>query len=185
MAHQIPTVEKGTWMSMLWTGRAFRKARVDVDMSLKFDGDTIIPAMPDDPFMDEKCVKNFYMGVTNASSKHRHAESLTTQLQVDCIPLKPKHDKLRDARHVAAIKNSHDSLDTFYCDKIIPINIGANRGLLQILRDHMVDKCQLEEECTRYTVFNVDVDIYLRMMKVLTTVCQMSVHNHLYVTCSF
>ena len=50
MAHQIPTLEKGTWKQMLWTGRAFRRTRVQVDMSLKYDGDTVVPATPTDPF---------------------------------------------------------------------------------------------------------------------------------------
>ena len=106
------------------------------------------------------------MGVTRESLKQRHATSMTTLLKVDRIPLKPHHKRLNDRRHVEALKNSHDSLDNFHCDKIMPINIGANRGLLQILREHHVAKGQLQEDCTRYTVFNVDVDIYARMMKV-------------------
>ena len=152
---------------MLWTGRALRQARVHVDMSLKYQEDTVIPGTPTDPFEDEMSVKAFYMGVTKESLSQRHASSLTTLLKLDSVPLKPRHHRLNDPRHVAALKNSHDSLDNFHCDQIMPINIGSNRGLLQILRDHYVAKQQLQEQCTSYTVFNVDVDIYQRIMKVI------------------
>jgi len=54
-----------------------------------------------------------------------------------------------------------------YTDSIQAINIGSNHGLLQILRNHYEEQGQHKHNvCQRYSAFNVDVDIFDRILKV-------------------
>lgn len=165
-ARQIPNIGKGTFQNMQWTGRTLRVTRTPVSMSLMYDGDEVIPAMPDDIFATEGVLTQLHKALSAKSGMHEHKSSLVTKFKVLCVPVKPEVRHLNEQKHKDAIKAGHDGLDNLLCDNIVPINIGSNRGLLQILRDHYVQNEQHVGAARKYTVFNCDENIYIRIIKV-------------------
>jgi hypothetical protein len=167
-ALQIPNLEMGAWQSCLWTGRAFRLSRVDVDMTVRHDAkNEVLPAMPDDIFEMYPATKNQFLHVTytQPDCPTLYSTSLTTTLKVNNVPLKPLAVSLRRADHKAAVEESHDGLSTCYPEGICTLNIGSNRGLIRLLRNHHDTFC-VEQKGQRYTSLNVDNNIFDRVIKV-------------------
>ncbi len=163
-------MDAGSWADCLWTGRAVRCHRTEASMDVMRTPDGAqIPAMPKDLFADEKSVIAWALGPVPKcdADKFQHATSMTTRLQVNCVPLKPRADRLAKPRHKAAITSRCNNLDNMYPTAIIPINIGSNRGLMQILRNHYEDNQQnIPGVPTVYKALNVDMNIFIRTLKV-------------------
>ena len=127
------------------------------------DGE-VFPIMPVDPFENWDSVLN---QVLTAIPTFEYIETCQIdKWKVCCIPIKPECVNVDDPGHRKALKSGGE-LDTLFPMKIIAENIGSNKGLGRILRAHYEDKRQHQPgKCKKYTVFNVDMDIFQRMIKV-------------------
>jgi hypothetical protein len=170
---------------MLWTGKAIRVARTDVNMDVMQINGVDIPAMPDDLFGEVNSFLDLFQGVNDyraIGSMARRTRCLTTLTNVSCIPLTPSVEKLAKEKHRLAILERHDGLDNLITQGIDARNIGSNRGLLKMLREHYNKKLQPEGLCTKYSIFNTDIDIFERGVKVNTTHCtQLKEMDQLYI----
>jgi hypothetical protein len=169
-AMQFPDLELGAWQDCCWTGMAIRVSRVEVDMSIRMNNETkvIEPAMPHDVYELYPTLKSIFLKYNGATNEcpQRHATSLTTLLGVNNVPLKPSHTKLRKPEHRQAVHEGHDSLDTCFPEGIVGINIGSNKGLLQLMRNHYESVC-VANVGKKYSCLNVDANIFDRILKVI------------------
>jgi hypothetical protein len=172
MSLNVPSLNEGTWQDCAWTGKALRKYPYDdVTMDIMLDDTgTMIPAMPDDPFeLLPNLLHWFKKHVLKDNRQYGYAKQLAIQLDVRCVPLKPKADKLTKEQHKKAIEDGCDRLDSMFPTNLIKQNIGSNRGLCRIMREHYEDMGQHHKppSCSKYTSFNVDCNIFDRMLKVV------------------
>jgi hypothetical protein len=168
-AYQIPTLDKGTYNQMLWTGKALRIPRTYVSMQCHtYDNGDIIPAMPDDLFLEADNMMEFFCGVNEGDAMLQHDESLLTQLNVQRVPLMPDVTKVTNEKHKAAINDRHDALDNLCPEGIDPRNIGSRIGFLSLMKEHCQEQLQFDDICDEYSIFNLDVDIFNRCLKVTT-----------------
>jgi hypothetical protein len=145
-------------------------SRYPVDMSVMTNASgNEIPAMPDDPFEHLPVLRTLLtlMSPHTSAGMNRHTSSLLSTLEVTNVPPKPHHSKVAKREHKEALINHHDSLSNLFPDTIIPQNIGSNKSLLRMLRDHYETQQQhLPGQCSTYSVFNTDIDIFDRQLKV-------------------
>jgi hypothetical protein len=180
-ALQFPDLELGTWQDCNWTGMAMRVSRVDVDMNLRLnEAKEIEPAMPHHVYKIYPTMKHAFMVLNPSTPKcpKLHTKSLTTLLGVKNVPLKPSHETLNKPEHRAAVHEGHDSLDTCFPEGIVAINIGSNKGLLQLMRNHYESVC-VANAGKRYSCLNVDANIFDRILKVTTFTHTRLVHTTL------
>jgi hypothetical protein len=167
---QFPDLELGTWQNCNWTGMALRMSRVDVDMNLRMnEAKEIEPAMPHHIYQMYPIMKRTFSALnpSAADCPMLHAKSLTTLLGVKNVPLKPSHESLSKPEHKQAVHEGHDSLDTCFPEGIVAINIGSNKGLLQLCRNHYETVC-VANAGSKYSCLNVDANIFDRILKVQT-----------------
>ena len=170
-------IDSGAWKDCNWTGRGIKKfcgTRVDVELRA-------LPAMPDNIFTDDtkQEVKSKLASRVNAgwmllrkSTVHKH--------QVNNVPLKPILDPLRHGRLWQVLSESRDGLTFFHPWDITPQNVGANRGLMLILK-------QLSEERrvddSRITFLSADCNIFMRIIRVSEVIavhaCVAECHCHI------
>jgi hypothetical protein len=169
---QFPDLELGAWQDCCWTGMALRRSRVEVDMTIRRDdAKEIQPAMPHHIYEAYPAMRRAFF-VFNQSTEdcpEYHTRSLTTLLGVKNVPLKPAHEVLAKPEHKQAVHEGHDSLDTCYPEGIVGINIGSNKGLLQLMRHHYESVC-VANAGRRYSCLNVDANIFDRILKVMMCV---------------
>lgn len=154
---------------MMWTGRAFRKCRLDVDVGVKVLAGQVVPAMPDDLFAMEARFTKIFKSLCSSKIKDclQFSSSYMQQYNVSSVPVAFDKSKISNPAHLAAVERAPDRLDNMYTDKIIPLNIGSNVGLMQILRNHYEEEGQHRAAvCQRYSAFTTDVDIFDRIIKV-------------------
>lgn len=181
-AYQIPNVDKGTYNQMLWTGKAVRVPRQTASMKCILDDITggVVPAMPEDPFATRGELTAFFKGVVGGDTMSRHATCLTTKFNVSSVPLTPDVTKLVDANHVESVMQRHTAIDNLCTDSIDPRNIGSKKGFLSLMKEHCSKELQYEDLCKRYSVFNLDIDIFNSSVKVIVVVfcCYCASHKY-------
>jgi hypothetical protein len=165
-AIQLPSISKGTWKSMLWTGRALRQCRSDIDTSIMKDDGLVVPAMPDDLFQYAASFVNVYTA-QNATTEHdQYDKCMATVLKIRNNPVRPDPALLHNHKHKTAVVERHDSLKNLFPTNIFAENIGENRSFLRIFRRHYEEKSQDSDQAVKYTTFNTDIDIFNRLIKV-------------------
>lgn len=149
-----------------------RECLVNVDMKLEVDVDgKTVPAMPDDPFERVEELKQLFLMANDPATDQlrRYDASLSHRLDVRTVPPKPEPNLLTNERHRTALIKGHDSLDNLHPGGIFKMNIGANVGLLQLLRTHYENEGQnVDGQCEKYSAFVMDIDIFNRVIKVCT-----------------
>jgi hypothetical protein len=170
-AMQFPDLELGAWQDCCWTGYAVRESRIDVDMSIRMNNETkeIEPAMPHHIYEMYPTLKQAFLvyNEPTAECPSLYSDSLTTLLGVSNVPLKPSHLRLSKPEHKQAVHEGHDSLDNCFPEGIVATNIGSNKGLLQLMRNHYESVC-VTNVGKRYSCLNVDSNIFDRILKVKT-----------------
>lgn len=166
LGRQLPSIEHGAWSNCLWTGVALKKYE-GPPLTLKTitdDQQEIIPAMPEDPFEYEQSLRDLWNA--NVPQEEYIEKSLMTRWSVCNVPPKPVIHRVRSNQIRDDLKNQTTSLANLYPKKLIAINIGSNIGLGKIIRAHYEEKKQHQDACDKYTAFNVDINIFDRMIKV-------------------
>ena len=93
-----------------------------------------------------------------------HDSSICVKYDVRNVPLKPvvTEDEYPDLFRVLVRKA--DSLASFYPRELVKLNVGSNRGLIQVMRDHMEEVMSARPR--RYGIILAYVDIFKRICKV-------------------
>jgi hypothetical protein len=104
---------------------------------------------------------------------------MVSKWKVYCVPLKPQPSNMPDGIWKKAITDRVNTLQPLHPKGLVPVNIGANIGLARIMRDHYVDNkhdvietARNPRPCDKYSAFNVDIDIFRRILKVY------EIHTH-------
>jgi hypothetical protein len=165
IARTIPTLAKGVYSSMLWTGGAlFVNPDPLMDDSVRVDAvGEIIPAMPNS-LLDGRRVVQTAVTQILAEGKVYLKNSLVHKYTVNMIP--PKIDTKQHPEMKSVIDNPMNTMANVYPDKLIEENIGSNRGLISIFRKMYMDWGMDTGDCHRYKSFNLDENIYWRVLKV-------------------
>ena len=130
-----------------------------------------VPAMPDDVFAMVPTLKVAWQHY-QTNLKYRET-SMVTAWKVSCMPIKPQACNMPAGIWKQAIENRANSLFPLHPVGLIAANIGKNVGLARIMRDHYENNKQNVQEtarhprpCPNYSAFNVDIDIFRRLLKV-------------------
>jgi hypothetical protein len=167
ISRSIPTADKGVFSSCLWTGVSLFALPEGVGEAISdrvqrgVDGHTI-PAMPRDILQYQSSVMNAVYHVLSLGPEY-NSKAAVTKYKVRTVPLKVDTNAFDE---VADNVNSYNMSHIRAID-LLEHNIGSNRGLLTIL-DTMCRERNIHGDapCTRYTTFNVDENIFWRILKV-------------------
>ena len=157
----------------LWTCVAYKRFPFpeQVSMDHKFARDTsVIPAMPTNPFlvMDElvRLMKSLTQG-PDGEMLFLYDSSLMTVWGANQVPIKGNLELMPEPfRSSTAAAN--DRSDDLYPRGLERENIGSNDGLARVIRRFYDERKMATVECTKYSAFTADVNIFDRCMKVRT-----------------
>ena len=167
ISRSIPTADKGVFSQCLWTGVSiftlpFGSGNTISDNVQFDDNGTVVPAMPRDVLQYKDGVIRAVIHVLTLGPNY-YAGAAVTRYDVRNVPLKV------DTSIFEETKSDVDSYN-MKCVRptdLIEHNIGSNRGLLTVLDNICRDRnIHGDEPCTRYTTFNVDENIFWRILKV-------------------
>jgi hypothetical protein len=166
-AYSIPTLNKNTYASMLWTGvtvNAYTGPDVDIAVKLDDQGE-VVPAMPADLFATQAQVSRKISDIHPQIVNYFTRFSLVRKYQVNSVPL--KIDTQKYPALVRLVSTEKNNLKHIHPHKLIKKNIGSNRGLLSIAREFQEEhKLHLAGVCQTYKTLNLDENIYYRLLKV-------------------
>ena len=167
MARQTPNLLRGVFASMMWTGLALRLYDGPaVDMSVVFSGANVVPAMPTDPMITQEDMLQFIAESLPQTDgvPLRFGGSLSNRYLVDVVPPKINPIKLKTEYLRTRCANSRDGLHRMYPFDIWEHNIGANLGLMSVIRKAIDEHHVLKD--SNYHVWVVDINIFNRLLKV-------------------
>lgn len=161
LARQHPTVERGVYTPMLWTVAATKTFHSSVNISTEhvMVEDVIIPAMPPS-LLGAHMVLREYL-ITRMSTESVFDAALCVAHTVTRVPPKLHDDAWVSREDHDRMADSVDGLSRFYPLEISKYNIGANEGLMRIIKH--IDAILAPD---RYAVIVVDINIYMRLLKV-------------------
>jgi hypothetical protein len=123
--------------------------------------------MPPKPFKKKDELISLFLEIAEGpGAATQHASCVVSKCHVRNVPLKPSADQMDDPKHKAALSERCNRLVEMYPVGLIKENIGSNLGLMRIMRSHFEEKNQHLAACHNYTAFNVDTNIFDRMLKV-------------------
>ena len=167
LARAVPTLDKGVYSSMLWTGECvmYSPDFDDLDDSVKRDDTgSVVPAMPDDLMVYRHSVTRGLKYLFD-QGKNYYDRSLMVEFDVRNNP--PKIDSKKFPHMKSTVDARRHTMDTVYPEKLVSQNIGSNPGLLHVLRHLVYEKYNMhEDKCERYVTLNLDENIYWRTLKV-------------------
>lgn len=167
VARTIPSQERSTFSSCLWTGVALSQFQTEhISDNIKFDvGGSVVPAMPPDLLM---CSQQVVQGLTQTLNEGflYYDRSLVAQYDVRSIPL--KIDGKRFPEVASTVDHDRNKMSIVFPQKLVGKNIGSNRGLISLIRQYYDDYNMSGEDgsCERYLNINVDENIFWRILKV-------------------
>jgi hypothetical protein len=98
---------------------------------------------------------------------HLMEKSWCFKWEINSVPLKPQPGDIDDDALNKILNESRDGMEFFRPQSILPVNVGSNVGLLQILRDRMNTYAQtVDDENPRLDIINSDPNIFARIIKV-------------------
>lgn len=173
LARHIPSVTKGVFTSMMWTGLACKLYDgPPVSRNLVYVGGHLLPAMPPEHAPNLATTiraAQASLDYVPGQPPIRFLSSLVCRHKVYSIPPKISPSLQNDIERQRRLLVSRDGLHRTLPWDIWKHNIGSNTGLIDVIRQY-VDTAQLEES-TKYHVWLVDVNIYNRVYKVICCLC--------------
>ena len=178
---QIASMTRDQLALCMWNGYAVRpyKGRVEVSMKVKRLNYQVVPAMPQladlwsrTDAIDDAIISSTATDIANSASQEIPLDfldnSLYAQWGADRVPLKPDKNVVPE-EYKAAIENSPDTLENFFPKGLIEHNVGSNVGLARVMRK-IYDEKKMGSVLgsPTYIALNVDLNIFYRLMKVLS-----------------
>ncbi len=128
-----------------------------------------LPAMPPNLFDDAHVGQLVGLWNTHITNTTYYETSFVHKWKVNNVPLKPAAHKVSNPKWRQALRDRVDDLDTMHPRELMALNIGSNIGLARVVRRHYEDRKQDKDgECKTYSAFNVDCNIFDRIIKVNT-----------------
>ena len=161
VAKSVPTARKGVVSSCLWTGKAvFQNADMhNLTSRLQYNGNEIVPAMPDD-ILTHKHEVMVAIDFVMQGIRTYYDRSLVRRYDIRNVPPKINtkvHTELKSV--VDDIKNSTPV-------SLINQNIGSNKDMLSIMWNIYETSGMSTGTCETYSLYNFDENIYWRVLKV-------------------
>ena len=138
---------------------------ISTDLYTQPDG-TVLPAMPDDITEFQDDVLNAVQYIVNNSRKY-YDDSLVLKYDVRNVP--PKIDTKRFPHLAHVVDHPKNTLHNVHPVELTNANVGSNEGLVSIMLDVLRNDGMLNGTCTKYTMLNLDENIYWRVLKVYYT----------------
>ena len=155
----------------LWTCVAYKRFAFpeQVRMDHKFARDrTVIPAMPANPFLAMDELVEYMRSLTQGPEGEMlflYDGSLMTLWGADQVPIKGNLELMPEP-FKSSTAAANDRSDDLYPRGLERENIGSNDGLSRVLRRFYEERHMGTVECTKYSAFTADVNIFDRCMKV-------------------
>ena len=159
----IQTLGSGAFKDCLWTGQGLH---VYVGQAVDTSIQPGLFAMPLCLNLRAQDVMNLMKQIEDTEGDMYFENSICYRYGVNRIPLKPEVDVKQNAKLAAILAESRDGLTNFEGTGILPENIGSNRGLLLILKDHF----SVPLRPGHYSFLCVDCNIFMRCLKVIMSV---------------
>lgn len=172
---KTPSLMSGSWKDCLWTGVAIHRYEgKDVDMNVRYERGAIVAAVPN--LIGGTAVKVFSAINQSVQYDGEYLErSLVSTYRVSCVPLKPIG---KDEDEKKRLRQSRDGMRNLLPQGLIRENIGSNFGLMRILRAFYEDRqMHIPGECQRYYVLNLDINIFNRTLKVISSILSTLIIN--------
>ena len=168
VARQRPTVSKGVFTSMMWTGIAVKLydgPALSRDL-VYVNGDLLTAMPPAHAPLEAAFVATALaaMPFEEGRPPMRFRDSLVNRYQVCSIPPKVEVDKEESPILQQRLSVSRDGLHRTLPLDIWKHNIGSNTGLIDVIQEY-VTTTELHDG-SQYHVWLVDVNIYSRVYKV-------------------
>ena len=161
LARQHPTVERGVYTPMLWTVAAIKTLHASVrsDTELVFNEEGLISAMPSTLLGDHANLLEYFTSRMNSESMFDTA--LCIAHNIKRVPPKLPDEAWVSQEDRERVADSVDGLTRFHPLGILKHNIGSNEGLMRVIK--YIDAILAPD---RYAVIVVDINIYMRLLKV-------------------
>ena len=177
MSRSVPSISKDIFASCLWTGvSVYTVNNPDITDEIQYDNGSIVAAMPKNLLDHAEAVVNTLQYVMNES---RNYYDVSLVKKYDIINIPPKIDgKLYPEVSEGMLRSPH-TLESVKPKQLLSDNIGSNRGLLTILKRFYDDNGMADGSCNRYITFNVDENIYYRILKVYICIYIYKTQTHI------
>jgi hypothetical protein len=168
---KMPNLTAGAYALCHWTCKAVRTSSVEFDITVMTDDDgNRIPAMPDDLFGEEQNLLAKMDGLADVFPLDYYSESAVIKWKVFNVPPRPD-PTLAPIQYFQGLRSRQDTVKGkhFIPAGIIKLNINSNEDLCRIMRLHYEKKNMHRTnalECQTYSVFNTDMAIFHRILKV-------------------
>ena len=187
---QLSSMAKDSLKLCNWTGCAVRpyKGLVPVSMKVKRLNNEVIPAMPkladlwtQLSLIDDAIISSTASTMQNSTGQEIPSDYLDTSLYIqwgaDRVPLKPDKNVV-PLEYKAAIEKSPDTLENFHPKGLLEHNVGSNEGLARVMKV-LYDKHKMGNVLgsPKYVALNVDINIFYRLMKVLSSILDLIKFN--------
>jgi hypothetical protein len=125
----------------------------------------VVSGLPRNPFAYVGAVTNNLQHVLR-SGRYLYDESLVNRYDINSVPLKIDIKKFPEMDRY--VTHTINSTSTVFPVRLIDANIGSNVGLLAVLKQICEERGIYNEQLppTRYTIMNVDENIFWRILKV-------------------
>ena len=160
---------KGSYSACLWTGIANRVYSGDpvIDLGVKYAVDgAIVSAMPPtlDVFWEQLPIFMSQMTVIDGEGMEYSKRSFVERFKVNNIPLSPHVDEKTDPNVHKMLAKCVDAIDKLVPERLITANIGANLGLIEVMRSIITEV--MDARPKKYRVIMSDVAIVNPILKV-------------------
>ena len=174
MARTNPSLAKGIFSSMLWSGSAIFKCPDDtIDGSLQYSDNQLVSAMPADPFVGINNVKGAISSILSRGQLY-YDQALVTKYTVNNVPLKINTNVNPAMKQL--MQHPMNDLSHVIPDQLWEDNIGSHLGLVNIMKQvYDENGMGVDGHCSQYLNLNTDENIFYRLLKVC--VCTVNIYT--------
>ena len=123
-----------------------------------------VPAMPEEIFSAESIQWLFSLTDRVDAQEACYDQSLAVIYGVRNVPLKPDPANV-EAKYQEVLAESRDGMTHFFPKKIVPLNIGSNAGLVEVVRN-LWEEHKASASAQNYKFVVADTNIFWRSIKV-------------------
>ena len=98
--------------------------------------------------------------------------SVFKKFRVQTIPVRPEIDSVAQPGVAAEIAEASISLSSLYPLRIIPLNVGSNRGFHNVFKDFYDEYVRPPVNKDRYFMLLLDAALYYSLIKVRGNMCE-------------
>jgi hypothetical protein len=123
-----------------------------------------VPAMPEQLFSPASLLWLYDLIDKVDADRTTYDSCLAVKYRVRNVPLKPDPANVED-KYKEVVAESRDGMSHFFPKKIVPLNIGSNDGLVEVLRK-LWDDHKASANAHQYKYIVADTNIFWRSIRV-------------------